>query len=41
VLEGIEGVDVCALIGEDPDVEESEQAALAAIESGEPFIAPV
>jgi alcohol dehydrogenase class IV len=34
VLEGIETVEVCALIGEDPDVEESEQAALAATEAG-------
>jgi len=34
VLEGLEGVEVCALIGEDPDVEEAEHAALAAIEAG-------
>jgi alcohol dehydrogenase class IV len=34
VLEGIEEAEVCALIGEDPDVEESELAALAAIEAG-------
>ncbi len=34
VLEGIGGVEVCALIGEDPDVAEAEQATLAAIEAG-------